>query len=162
KREDSILARCRSVAPGHDVGGREFRPQPCQLDAVALGERLAQVGLLERPAQRRHDRSVPQLALGELEAFSDQHELPRPTRAPLDLTDQTALAHAGVAGDEHDAGLNLQRGQFALAPDEDGARDWSVQLVVDYGAALLPHWWERCRLSGWQRRDRVAFLCGLK
>ncbi len=98
-----------------------------------------------------------QLALGQLEALADQHELALGARSALDLADQAALAHSSVPGDQHDPGLGVERGQLALASDEALARHGPLDLISESGECLL-HDGQGGGLGG--RRERRNLVAG--
>ncbi len=114
------LGRRRRAAA---VAAAQLRPQRRQLAPFARAERVERVAVAQRRSQRGHDRRVRQLAVGQLDALADQHELSGGGRAPFQLADQAALADAGVAGDEHRSTVGFERRQLGGATDEPLARD---------------------------------------
>ena len=85
---------------------------------------------MEHRAQCAHDRRVGQLAVGELQAFADEHELAVGHRTPFELGDQAALADAGVAGDHDRARLLLKSFQLPLATHEPLARNAPTHTAI--------------------------------
>ena len=137
EREDPVLTRVRAIACVLGAGRSQLGPQPGELGAIRAGESVGQYRLAKRGAKRGHDGAIRQLTLGQLEALAHQHEPSLCGRPPFDLADQTALADAGVAGDEHDARLGGQRGQFTLPADKTLAGHGAVQLGREPGKRVL-------------------------
>ena len=85
---------------------------------------------MEHRAQRAHDGGVRQLAVGELQAFADEHELAVGDCPAFELGDQAALADAGIAGD-HDRARVLPEGfQLPLATYEPLTRNAPTHSAI--------------------------------
>ena len=85
---------------------------------------------MEHGAQRAHDSRVRQLAVGELQAFADEHELAVGRRTPFELGDEAALADAGVAGDHDRARVLPKSFQLPLATHESLARNAPTHTAI--------------------------------
>ena len=108
----------------------QLRPQPRQLLPLTVGEDVGGDLVMEHVAKRAHDGGVRQLAVGELEAFADEHKLAVGDRTALELGDQATLADAGIAGD-HDRARVLREGtEFPFATHEPLARNAPTHSAI--------------------------------
>jgi hypothetical protein len=116
----------RDTSPERRDQIRERRTRPgAKLEAQTLGH------IARDRTQRVHERRVRKDRAAELQAASGEHPGAIRHRARLELADEPALAHPGLARDEHErrdtggrAGeRRIQDRQLGRPADEGGARD---------------------------------------